>query len=196
MENNKDIANQVKNVLEDGIKSPENSLWDKVNKTLDEKASRRKRIFYWRMAIGIFIPLLLLFIYLQVDGKQNAETQNINSQTISSEVNTDSTELNKNISHSDSLLNVDQNSVQKSTTEIEEKNHNSILVEKKKHNEKSSKYNSKNSKNSEHDSMEGFKVKSTYYYFNSETNKHLQTNDKTVIDSLIKSSKEEVKDSI
>ncbi len=195
MENRNNVEDSIKNALKNGAKSPSHSLWDKVNSTLDKEAKKRKKLFYFRLALGLFIPLLLVFIFIQLDGKQESETINNGKETITSEVKNENNASKNYFSNSDSLQQKNKNLESNAATEIDEDEKSSIIAESRSEKIETSKVISKKTQKSKHDSMEDYKIKSTYYYYNSDNNKHIKTHDKTVIDSLVRASKS-VQDSL
>lgn len=197
MQTNKDLGNQIKNIFEGAEKSPDNSLWEKVNETLDKKADKRKRFLYFKLLAGIFLLGVLALLLLPEKNIFKTDDENLNHiENLKSEEGKN--DSRQNLTNKDVLTNLEVNNLIKNykdslnnlkvvnivtvaesaTYNLDKNNSQTVSIKKKKPN-----------------SLDDFNVKSTYYYYNSETNKHLQTHDKAVIDSLVKDSAK-LKDSI
>lgn len=74
MEQKKDIGKLFKNKLVDGKKSPTQEVWKKINHTLDQHATRRKRFIYYWLAGGIVL-ILIGSIVLSNTSKLHKDTQ-------------------------------------------------------------------------------------------------------------------------
>jgi len=101
MENKKDIGDFLKSKLDQGQKIPNESVWGKINATLDSKAKRRKRAFWLLLpAIAIF-GILSMMIFQQEDILFLNEKEKISVEEVNDGLDENSlieTTINENVS--------------------------------------------------------------------------------------------------
>ncbi len=188
MGNKKDIGKLFETKLSAGNKIPKESLWEKINTSLEEeKRKRKKLLFYWWLGGGISV---LLGLYLMF-GAGNFLNQNsqIPLENNASELNTysdsekENTETTLNISDEDSLQ-FKSNGDEK-LSKIENTDENGTVNNSK----NSSKTTSENK--IQKGSLKGksidetYTVSKNYYYYNSKDGKQIITSNKAEIDSLV-----------
>lgn len=206
MKNNEDIGALFEKKLHGVERTPSESLWDRVDATLNKKNKRRKRIFWYWMGGATF---LLIFALLYAVVPFSMINDNSEKQTI--ELTTDS-DVQKKASEEEPTRNeksdvelkpIDEgNSKENLTTEtaskelLSEKNRmkeNSSENEKtgtpiKKRKATSSEKNRSNNKMAD----DGYEVKTNYYYYNGENDEHIKTSDKNTIDSLLNNTENQI----
>ncbi len=185
----KDIGTLFENKLNDGKKTPNNSLWEKINTSLDEEKRRKKRvIYYWLVGGGlsILLGLVLLFgngFFLKTESvtpKENItliESSNTNSKK-------ESNETHSKISKEDSLTNKNYSEEKLSKIDTPTKNLKQSEAVNSSENNKSETKSKKISSNKK-PVDETFTVSEKYYYYNSRNGKQLVTESKKEIDILI-----------
>lgn len=86
----KDIGKLFENKLNKGKKAPKNTLWEKINTSLDEEKHRRKRIFYYWISGGVILTLLGAFLlfgnsdFLKINSTVTKKHNEILENTVSS----------------------------------------------------------------------------------------------------------------
>ncbi|MDN3724516.1 outer membrane beta-barrel protein [Aequorivita sp. SDUM287046] len=67
MENKKDIGDFLKSKLDQGQRIPDESVWEKINTTLDRKSKRRKRAFWLLLPTLTVFGILSLIMFQKTD---------------------------------------------------------------------------------------------------------------------------------
>lgn len=185
----KDIGTLFETKLSAGNKIPKESLWEKINTSLDEEKRKRKRLLlYWWLggSISVLLGLFLLF------GARNFLNQNsqIPLEQDSSELNSfsnsekENTETTINISEKDSFQfesNVEEKLSKIVTPTKDLKQSEAVNDSENNKPENKTKTISSNTKQVD----ETFTISEKYYYYNSRDGKQLVTESKKEIDSLI-----------
>lgn len=181
----KDVGKIFENKLNVGKKEPSESVWEKINTSLDAERSRKKKFLYtWLVGTGL-ISIFLLFLVFNNEGllQSNIPIQqdNIpidNHSNISTEPSTERQGEENNFKE------MNQNATSGVPNEIEgESNENSGIKSQMKEigSEKESKIYGSTTKIDN----KNFTVSKNYYYYDSKTGKTLVTQNKNKIDSLI-----------
>ncbi len=187
MGNKKDIGKLFETKLSAGNKIPKESLWEKINTSLDEEKRKRKRLLiYWWLGGGISVLLGLVLLF----GAGNFLNQNsqIPLENNSSEQNsfsnfeTENTDTIVNISKEDSFL--IKNNGEEKLPKIEDLNE-SVLNNSEEPIKMSSKKKIQKGSSKGKSIDEIYTVSEKYYYYNSKDGKQIITNKKQEIDSLV-----------
>ncbi|WP_310992498.1 hypothetical protein [Aequorivita marina] len=191
----KDVGKIFESKLKKGEKKPKESVWEKLNTSLDAKEARKKRTLYaWLVAAGLVCTMVFLLIYntqtpLEKDGhKQNNNTPKTNLIPVVTESASKKSEAAIDTMESSKIIN----------EASERPTGNEILTDSKKYNEKAANSKSKPSFQSESSEdksearttkenieTDSFIVSTTYYYYDSQSGKTITTTEKSKIDSLI-----------
>ena len=185
-----DIGKLFENKLGEGKKNPTESLWEKINTSLEEERRKRKRtLIYWLMGGG----LLVVFGSFLFFGSENFESQNserpqrldsleqkLFTDSVSKEQSTDSTFI---ISKVDSM-NFDKNKEQ-NFSKIEVFKKDSLVSNTENSSTTSSKRKIQKSSANQKGLYENYSVSKKYYYYNSRTGTQIETANKSEIDSLV-----------
>ena len=199
----KDIGELFEKKLSKGKKKPSESVWEKINTSLDAEKSRKKRILYtWLVGAGL-IGVFVLFLVLNNESplqsnspKQQDHTIVTNQSDISSDPSiekekedNDTKELFKALKE-DTLIVTNKN--REKDPEIAITNQDSELNEKEKSSNIKSKIQQKDSGNKSKNNIttgntfdKNSTVTKNYYYYNSQNNQTIVTQNKNEIDSLI-----------
>ena len=187
MKHNEDIGSVVEKKLKAAQKSPTNQLWERIDATLEKESKKRRRFVWFFYGISGIVAVLLLFYGIKYGGNVTRDT--VDKSKIISERDSEGTPEAVNDSSeiitSTSTDNLNPNTEETSEASIDAK----IPVD----NEKTTKDVTKNSLNNKKPKTskkttnieESYEVKTTYYYYNSELDKQVQTHDKNIIDSLM-----------
>lgn len=188
MEQKKDIGTLFENKLNDGRKAPNKSLWDKINRSLDEEKRRKKRIlFYWFLGGGLSVLLGLLLLFGNGFSVRNQSAPQKENITFDESINTHSKKVNNEVSFK--ISEVDSLKTKNSGAQKLQNRHPSIENLKRNETVPLSENNFKgkaeqvSTNNNPLD--ETFIISEKYYYYNSRTGQQLVTESKKEIDSLI-----------
>jgi hypothetical protein len=201
MAEKKDIGELFENKLSEGVKTPQDSLWGKINTSLNKELRRKKRvILFWTLGTGLSLALIFFIIF-----NYEAKTLDVNKTDSNSKENT-STILKKESSLENVYPNENLQNDQLNNQVPSEKNSedlkkitfgdslitakkNSKVPEKNLSGEDGSKQKMSNEKNSvpskKNTVDESFSVTKKYYYYNSKNKNQIITTNKSVIDSLV-----------
>lgn len=184
----KDIGKLFENKLNDGKRTPNKNLWDKINTSLEEEMRRKKRFFfYWLVGGGISVILGIFLLFSNGSPLKTEPAAKKENGTVVERPNTitdkesnktllkNSTEnlLNNKNEGEEKLSKIDPpiDNLKPNETEISSKNNLKIKTNQ----------NSPNHKSLD----ETFTVSKKYYYYNSKDGTQLITNNKNEIDSLV-----------
>lgn len=196
----KDIGTLFEKKLNDGKKSANQNLWEKINHSLDEETRKQRRIFfYWLIGGGLLVSMGLLLLIVNGSFSETNPNTNQNNTPLTEQSNplseeknnkalfgTENNEASFEVSKQDSLSikNIDE-----TLSKIEAITESSEIIENSQKKNQSTKTvsNNKSKKNTSNKKSidEVFSVTTKYYYYNSEDGKRIETNDKNIIDSLI-----------
>lgn len=199
----KDIGELVEKKLSKGKEKPHESVWERINSSLETERLRKKRVLYsWLVGTGLF-SALLLFIALNNEGllqsnfpKQQNDIPLTNHSSNSSEQSTEKTgeesytnEVLKTAKEDTSIITREE---EKRTSEFAVTNENLKLDEKEgvsslkpKIKQYDSKKKVKNNRSTGDTFDEDYRVTKNYHYYNSKMKQTIVTQDKREIDSLI-----------
>ncbi len=182
----KDIGKLFETKLNTGKKIPNESIWKKINASLDEEKRKRKRIlFYWWLGGGIsFLSGLFLLFgignFLNTNSQIPLENNSLEQKPLSTLDKEHNDESIKILEDSLRYKNKDGEKLSKIETENDHKTindtENPSTVSEKDRQKSSSKRKSID---------EIYTVSEKYYYYNSKDGKQIVTNNKNEIDSLI-----------
>lgn len=188
MKQEKDIGQFFKNKLNKGEKTASESLWEKINTSLNQEQRKRKKIlFYWLIGGGSIVLLGLFLLFNNGYFSQpNSHSPERNASSVGEPFPASHKENNEvlmKISPIDSsIIKNDQNEKLTKILLIEENSTISVPENpKKKNSEKKTKKSTPKSKSL----GETFSVSEKYYYYNSRDGKQVITENKKEIDSLI-----------
>ncbi|WP_034261246.1 hypothetical protein [Altibacter lentus] len=185
MENKREIGSFFEDKLREGEKSLESNLWERINNSLDvEKIRRKKILFYWATGVSVIalIGLLLLLIpdfFSEESGKykENATPtkDQVESTLVQEHTAKEYNDINATlIENKNDDEGTSSSETQKDSTE---KTHEISVP---------SLHRTNNRANLKNESIdETFTVSKKYYYYNSKDGRQIETNEKSVIDSLI-----------
>ena len=182
----KDIGKFFENNLNQGKKAPDQSLWGKINTSLDEEERKRKRNFYWLVggAITVLLGLILLFgnnFDAETSSTQEPDHIKLSDQNGTAETDTDQTTFPKQDADSLRIQNSRDERLSKiATSKLEETQNANENVSKN-----SRKMKVKNNSSDKTSVDETFTVSKKYYYYNSKDGKQLVTTNKQDIYSII-----------
>src|SRR5690606_14957765 len=169
----KDIGKLFETKLSAGNKIPKESLWEKINSSLDEEKRKRKRIlFYWWLGGGISV-LFGLYLLFGAGNFLNQNTQippenNTSENNSFSNLEKENTETTLNISEEDSLQ--FKNNDEEKLSKIETTENLSTIIETENTSKTTSKkQNQKGSKGKSIDEI--YTISEKYYYYNSKDGK-------------------------
>lgn len=184
----KDIGQFFENKLNDGKKTPNKSLWDKINTSLDEEKRRKKRIlFYWFVGGGLSVLLGLTILFGNGFFKNDNSSTLIENPPVVEDLNEKTKKENDEIIFQnikkDSLVNKkeDNEKLSKLNEPSENLKHNEAVNSSEKKSQPKAKGFSSNKKPVD----ETFSVSEKYYYYNSRNGKQLVTENKKEIDSIV-----------
>lgn len=206
MENNKDIGKMVAETMEQGLKSPKASLWDRLDNSLEKREKKRRRaLWFWYTGTGVLILLILgIWGFSNHTLKYTKRAPVTSSEIVTNDI--ESVDENK-----ESIIS--QTSEVSETTEIEtlkQETHNTneentiTSIQQGSIKPKETKANTPQEKISEGqpktDTMteNGFTVKTNHSYYNSDIDTTVVSTNKKQIDSLVRTNKQKMalKDSI
>ena len=183
----KDIGKFFENNLNQGKKAPDQSLWGKINTSLDEEERKRKRnLYYWLVggATTVLLGLILLFgnnFDAETSSTQEPDHIKLSDQNGTAETDTDQTTFPKQDADSLRIQNSRDERLSKiATSKLEETQNANENVSKN-----SRKMKVKNNSSDKTSVDETFTVSKKYYYYNSKDGKQLVTTNKQDIDSII-----------
>ncbi len=193
MGNKQDIGKLFEKKLGAGGKIPKESLWEKINTTLDEEKRKRRRIlFYWWLGGGISF-LVGLFLLFNTENFTNKNPNNSIDKNLPEQKSLSNSEKEKNersiqVSEVDSLkfqITEEENYKEGEVSEFEDDLRNNPTKNTEKASAKTSqkKIQKGNSKGKNFD--ETYTVSEKYYYYNSKDGKQIITENKGEIDSLV-----------
>lgn len=190
----KDIGKLFENKLNKGKKAPKNTLWEKINTSLDEEKHRRKRIFYYWISGGVILTLLGAFLlfgnsdFLKINSTVTKKHNEILENTVSSSEKIDNVKSTETL-HIDSLsAELQDEKLSKIATVEENQPVNSLQKSEGKKSINTSEKKVSKSKSLD----ETFTVSEKFYYYNSRDGRQIVTQDKKEIDSLILKNKNEL----
>ncbi|CAM3297790.1 hypothetical protein [Aequorivita lipolytica] len=190
----KDIGTLFENKLNEGKRTPNNSLWEKINISLDEEKRKRKKIIlYWLVGGGlsVLIGVLLVFdngsfLMSTTPPPQNNATLNERSLSPSEGKNEKSevkilskNALSQQPGTGEKLSKI--STVQENTTENNEEN--SLRTEPSP--EPAANHETRKLSSKKNDIDDTFNISEMYYYYNSLNGKQIITANKKEVDSLI-----------
>ena len=188
MGNKKDIGKLFETKLNAGNKIPKDSLWEKINLSLDEEKRKRKRIlFYWWLGGGISV---LFGLYLLFGGGNflNPNTQ-IPLEQDSSEQNSFSNSEKENLETTFNILEEDslkfKNKGEENLSKIENTNESGIVNNSEKTSKTTSEKKIQKGSQKRKSIDETYTVSEKYYYYNSKDGMQIITTNKNEIDSLV-----------
>tara|TARA_R110000851_G_scaffold298770_1_gene454327 strand:- start:42052 stop:42675 length:624 start_codon:yes stop_codon:yes gene_type:complete len=190
----KDIGKLFENKLHKGKKVPKNTLWEKINTSLDEEKHRRKRIFYYWISGGVILTLLGAFLlfgnsdFLKINSTVTKKHNEILENTVSSSEKGDDFKSTETLPIDSISSEVQDEKLYKITTAEENPSVNSSQKLKEKKSINNAEKRTSISKSLD----ETFTVSEKYYYYNSRDGKQIVTEDKKEIDSLILKTKNEL----
>ena len=185
-----DIGKIFENKLDAGKKNPTESLWEKINTSLDEEKRRRKRIlFYWLVGGGLSVLLGSFLLFgSEIFTPQNSKTpQQHNS--LEQKLFTDSASEKEDMDAPFTISKVDSLNVEKNKerklSKIEIFKNDSIVGNNENPSTPNSKRKIQKGSANQKGSFENYSVSKKYYYYNSRTGTQIETTDKSEIDSLV-----------
>lgn len=190
----KDIGKLFENKLNKGKKAPKNTLWEKINTSLDEEKHRRKRIFYYWISGGVIITLLGAFLlfgnsdFLKINSTVTKKHNEILENTVSSSEKVDNVKSTETLPIDSLSAELQDEKLSKIATVEENQPVNSLQKSEGKKSINTSEKKVSKSKSLD----ETFTVSEKFYYFNSRDGRQIVTQDKKEIDSLILKNKNEL----
>lgn len=190
----KDIGKLFENKLNKGKKAPKNTLWEKINTSLDEEKHRRKRIFYYWISGGVIITLLGAFLlfgnsdFLKINSTVTKKHNEILENTVSSSEKVDNVKSTETLPIDSLSAEPQDEKLSKIATVEENQPVNSLQKSEGKKSINTSEKKVSKSKSLD----ETFTVSEKFYYYNSRDGRQIVTQDKKEIDSLILKNKNEL----
>ncbi|MDC8000811.1 hypothetical protein POV26_07165 [Aequorivita todarodis] len=199
----KDIGTFFETKLNGGKKTPNQSLWEKINLSLDEETRRRKRtLLYWLVGGGLFVSLGLFLLLSNGNFSQTNLHTDQNNILLNDQSNSNSEEKNNKTAIEKETSGLSSEISKKDSLTVKNNDETLSKIESTKENlEKDELANSKKTKQSTKQISSGskakkdlsnkesidetFSVTTKYYYYNNEDGKRIITTDKNEIDSLI-----------
>jgi len=184
----KDIGKLFETKLSAGKKIPTESLWEKINTSLDEEKRKRKRIlFYWWLGGGISV-LFGLYLLFGAGNFLNQNSQippenNTSENNSFSNLEKENTETTLNISEEDSLQ--FKNKSEEKLSKIETTENLSTIIETENTSKTTSKKQNQKGSSKGKSIDEIYTISEKYYYYNSKDGKQMVTANKNEIDSLV-----------
>lgn len=183
MGNKQDIGKLFEKKLGSGGKIPKESLWEKINTTLDEEKRKRRRIlFYWWLGGGISF-LLGLFLLFGTENFPNENPKNTIENNLPEQKSHSNNEKEKNESSMQITEGENYNEGEVSEIEADLRNNPTKNTEKTAAKTSQKKIQKGNSTGKSID--ETYTVSAKYYYYNSKDGKQIITGNKSEIDSLV-----------
>lgn len=190
----KDIGKLFENKLNKGKKAPKNTLWEKINTSLDEEKHRRKRIFYYWISGGVILTLLGAFLlfgnsdFLKINSTVTKKYNEILENTVSSSEKVDNVKSTETLPIDSLSAELQDEKLSKIATVEENQPVNSLQKSEGKESINTSEKKVSKSKSLD----ETFTVSEKFYYYNSRDGRQIVTQDKKEIDSLILKNKNEL----
>lgn len=190
----KDIGKLFENKLNKGKKAPKNTLWEKINTSLDEEKHRRKRIFYYWISGGVILTLLGAFLlfgnsdFLKINSTVTKKHNEILENTVSSSEKIDNVKSTETLPIDSLSAELQDEKLSKIATVEENQPVNSLQKSQGKKSINTSEKKVSKSKSLD----ETFTVSEKFYYYNSRDGRQIVTQDKKEIDSLILKNKNEL----
>lgn len=190
----KDIGKLFENKLNKGKKAPKNTLWEKINTSLDEEKNRRKRIFYYWISGGVILTLLGAFLlfgnsdFLKINSTVTKKHNEILENTVSSSEKIDNVKSTETLPIDSLSAELQDEKLSKIATVEENQPVNSLQKSEGKESINTSEKKVSKSKSLD----ETFTVSEKFYYYNSRDGRQIVTQDKKEIDSLILKNKNEL----
>ncbi len=190
----KDIGKLFENKLNKGKKAPKNTLWEKINTSLDEEKHRRKRIFYYWISGGVILTLLGAFLlfgnsdFLKINSTVTKKHNEILENTVSSSEKVDNVKSTETLPIDSLSAELQDEKLSKIATVEENQPVNSLQKSEGKKSINTSEKKVSKSKSLD----ETFTVSEKFYYYNSRDGRQIVTQDKKEIDSLILKNKNEL----
>ena len=190
----KDIGKLFENKLNKGKKAPKNTLWEKINTSLDEEKHRRKRIFYYWISGGVILTLLGAFLlfgnsdFLKINSTVTKKYNEILENTVSSSEKVGNVKSTETLPIDSLSAELQDEKLSKIATVEENQPVNSLQKSEGKKSINTSEKKVSKSKSLD----ETFTVSEKFYYFNSRDGRQIVTQDKKEIDSLILKNKNEL----
>jgi len=176
MEHKKDIGTLFEEKLQNKTVTPKNSLWEKVDTSLTQRAKRHKKIYWaWGIATGILIIAGIFFSSIISENYNDSSKQ---PSPLAIPIQNDlKTHTNPVISKTDSVDSISKISenLDKTTVNTSDKKIKESKVERV---EKG---------------FDSFRKKTVYRYYNSQDGTTIETTNKAFIDSLIRIEKNTIK---
>lgn len=184
MKKGKEIGSFYKSALENGKKSPNNNIWEKINKSLDEeKRSKRKLFYFWILGSGISAVIVLFLIFEKEIFNQTTIPEQEKSNPLIKNSSNNSEEKFNDIILIDSLIYDKNDKANFSNSEIDVKDSNDDKLDS--NSKIGTKSTTKKAKSKTVTKAEIYTVKTNYYYYNSQDSTQIMTSNKKEIDSLI-----------
>ncbi|KXN98861.1 hypothetical protein LS48_09945 [Aequorivita aquimaris] len=190
----KDIGKLFENKLNKGKKAPKNTLWEKINTSLDEEKHRRKRIFYYWISGGVILTLLGAFLlfgnsdFLKINSTVTKKYNEILENTVSSSEKVGNVKSTETLPIDSLSAELQDEKLSKIATVEENQPVNSLQKSEGKESINTSEKKVSKSKSLD----ETFTVSEKFYYYNSRDGRQIVTQDKKEIDSLILKNKNEL----
>lgn len=190
----KDIGKLFENKLNKGKKAPKNTLWEKINTSLDEEKHCRKRIFYYWISGGVILTLLGAFLlfgnsdFLKINSTVTKKHNEILENTVSSSEKVDNVKSTETLPIDSLSAELQDEKLSKIATVEENQPVNSLQKSEGKKSINTSEKKVSKSKSLD----ETFTVSEKFYYYNSHDGRQIVTQDKKEIDSLILKNKNEL----
>ena len=190
----KDIGKLFENKLNKGKKAPKNTLWEKINTSLDEEKHRRKRSFYYWISGGVILTLLGAFLlfgnsdFLKINSTVTKKYNEILENTVSSSEKVDNVKSTETLPIDSLSAELQDEKLSKIATVEENQPVNSLQKSEGKKSINTSEKKVSKSKSLD----ETFTVSEKFYYYNSRDGRQIVTQDKKEIDSLILKNKNEL----
>ena len=134
MENRKDIGKAINDKLNSLDNTPREQVWSGINYELQKKKKRRIGFFFfWGKTIGLLLvgAMVGLYVYHQNDGfnsdlpsnsKDTITVNNVNSETVTSNPNTKTSEINSTETKAKNSSTIDDKNAIESNNSISNKN--------------------------------------------------------------------------
>ncbi|MCG2418222.1 hypothetical protein K8089_04240 [Aequorivita sp. F47161] len=185
-----DIGTLFENKLKEGEKAPNNTLWAKINTSLEKKERKRKKLFLYWLTGGAIVGLIGLWMIFSTSfNATKSKIDSISNTVIKDTLNNIEVENDKtsDLNILNDSLSSKENSAKK-VLEITDLKLDSIHKTKTTL-DKTSKNNLINPLSEKNRIEETFKVSEKYYYYNSRDGKQIVIENKNEIDSIISKSK-------
>lgn len=193
MKTKKDIGSHIEFTLKSAIKTPSSELWGRIENSLEQKKKRRRFFLFWAMG-GIGVLVVGGFVLFPLEQRMNSASETLEERN-HSQLKKELAQPNAQDDETLTLETTGDASIV-SAVDISEENEKIEQLDTST-NTSTYQYPEPTQRNNKDtwDRQEN-KVKTTYYYYNSESNTNVSTLQKQELDSLVREKEQAFQESL